>query len=81
MNNRKAKKMMQCGTLFRVEGSTVVGMSLGYKSKGEIDSFNLIDIVKGVAVKRCDGKCRLATHKECAMYWTALKHIAEKKAL
>ena len=81
MNNRKAKKMMQCGTIFRVEGSTVVGMSLGYKGKGEIDSFNLIDIVKNVTVKHCDGKCRLATRKERAMYWLALKHIIETKAV
>lgn len=54
---------MQPGTLFRVEGTSVVGMSLGPKGKGEIDSFNLIDIVKGVCVKRCDGKCILATKR------------------
>lgn len=76
MNKRKAKKLMQHGTLFRVEGTSVVGMSLGYKDKGEIDSFNLIDVVKGVGVKRCDGKCRLATKKERMMYWAALTHIA-----
>ena len=81
MNKRKAKKLFQCGTLSRVDGTNVVGMSLGYKGKGEIDSFNLIDIVKGVAVKRCDGKCRLATHRERAMYWAALKRIIETKAL
>ena len=78
MNNRKAKKLMQHGTLFRIEGTSVIGISLGYKGKGEIDSFNLIDVVKGVGVKRCDGKCRLATKKERMMYWAALTHIAQK---
>jgi hypothetical protein len=78
MNNREAKKLMQHGTLFTVEGTSVVGMSLGYKGKGEIDSFNLIDVVEGIAVKRCDGKCRLATKRERMMYWAALTHIAQK---
>lgn len=79
MKNRKIKKLMQPGTLFRVEGTSVVGMSLGFKGKGEIDSFNLIDIVKGVCVKRCDGKCNLATKRECMMYWAALTFIIENK--
>ena len=81
MNKRKAKKLFQHGTLFTVVGTHVVGMSMGYKDVNQIDSFNLIDIVKGEAVKRCDGRCRLATKREQAWYWIALRHIIDKKAL
>ena len=79
MKKRKAKKIFRPGTLFRVVGSKVVGMSLGYRKPNEIESFNLIDVVAGTPVKRCDGKCRLATKKERMMYWAALTYISQKK--
>ena len=75
MNKRKVKKLMKPGTLFRVEGTTVVGMSLGYKGTGKIDSFNLVDIAKGSSVNRCDGKCHQATKREQACYWKVLRNI------
>lgn len=79
MNIRKVKKLFKPGTLFTVIGSNrVVGMSLGYKSPNEIRSFNLIDIVKGETVSRCNGKCRLATKREQAWYWMALAAKLEK---
>lgn len=78
MNNRKAKKIFKEGTLFTVVGTHIVGMSLGYKGNSEIDSFNLIDIIKQEPVKRCDGKCRLTTRKEQSLYWHALKILLEK---
>lgn len=73
MNKRKVKKLFKPGTLFTVEGTHVVGMSLGYKDLNQIDSFNLMDIVTGEPVKRCDGKCRLATKREQHWYWAALR--------
>ena len=79
MNIRKAKKLYKAGTLFKVEGTTVIGMSLGYKDLNQIESFNLIDIVAGEPVKRCDGKCRLATKREQDLYWAALRAIVNRK--
>ncbi len=79
MNTRKAKKLYKAGTLFKVEGTHVVGMSLGYRSYNEIESFNLIDVVTGEPVARCDGKCRLATKREQDWYWAALRAIVNRK--
>lgn len=79
MNIRKAKKLYKAGTLFKVEGTNVVGMSLGCNRKNEIDSFNLIDILTGESVKRCDGKCRLATKKEQRLYFASLRAIILEK--
>jgi hypothetical protein len=76
MNIRKAKKLYKAGTLFKVEGTHVVGMSLGYRSYNEIESFNLIDVVTGEPVARCDGKCRLATKREQDWYWAGIAAYA-----
>ena len=77
MKRRKAKKMCKCGTLIAVEGTGCVFMSLGVKGNGKIDSFNGVNIRKRELVARCEGKGRLATKKECAIYWSVMKaHLA-----
>ena len=74
MKRRKAKKLCKCGTLLTIEGTSCVFMSLGLVGKNTIDSFNGVDICKGELISRCDGKARVATRKECAMYWTVMRH-------
>ena len=74
MKRRKAKKLCKCGTLLTIEGTSCVFMSLGLIDKNRIDSFNGIDIRKREFISRCDGKARVATKKECEMYWHIMKH-------
>lgn len=73
MKRRKAKKMCECGTLIKVEGTDCVFMSLGFVRNGCIDSFNGIDIRKRELISRCSGKGRLATKKESLIYWSVMK--------
>lgn len=77
MNNRKLKKILSAGTLFRVIGTDAVFMSLGefHKGTNSIKSFNGIDIEKRVPVIRADGRCRLATKKEQDAYWNIMRDI------
>ena len=77
MNNRKLKKILSAGTLFRVIGTDAVFMSLGkfHKGTNNIKSFNGIDIEKRVPVTRADGGCRLATKKEQDAYWDIMRDI------
>ena len=80
MKIRKAKKLCKCGTLLTIEGTSCVFMSLGLIDKNRIDSFNGIDIRKREFISRCDGKARVATKKECAMYWSIMKrHLSKLK--
>lgn len=79
MNTREAKLLFKAGTLFTVEGTNVVGMSLGYKDLNQIESFNLIDVVTGEPVAMCDGVCRPATKMEQDWYWAALRAIVNRK--
>lgn len=73
MKRRKAKKMFKCGTLIAIEGTGCVFMSLGFVDNGFIDSFNGVDICKRELVSSCSGTGRLATKKECAIYWSVIK--------
>lgn len=77
MNNRKLKKILSAGTLFRVIGTDSVFMCLGglHKGTNNIKSFNGIDIKRRVPVIRADGRCRLATKKEQDAYWGILRDI------
>lgn len=73
MKRRKAKKMYKAGTLITVRGTSCIFMSLGFKGKNELDSFNGINIATGELIRRCDGIVRLATKREKAKYWEILK--------
>ena len=73
MKRRKAKKLCKCGTLLTIEGTGCVFMSLGLIGKNEINSFNGINIHTRELISRCDGKARVATKKECAIYWHVMK--------
>lgn len=77
MNNRKLKKFLTAGTLYRVIGTDAVFMSLGGFRKGtnNIMSFNGMDIKKHKPVSRAEGRCRLATKKEQDAYWKTLRLI------
>ena len=77
MNNRKLKKFLTAGTLYRVIGTDAVFMSLGgfHKGTNNIMSFNGMDIKKHKPVFRADGRCRLATKKERDAYWETLRLI------
>ena len=77
MNNRKLKKLLTAGTLFRVLGTNAVFMSLGgcHQGTNHIKSFNGLDIKERVPVTRADGRCRLATKKEQEAYWSVMKDI------
>ena len=79
MKRRKTKKKFAPGTLVAVHGTNCVFMSLGMKSACELESFNGFDISTGQPVRRCDGKVRLATKKECTRYWDALREIINGK--
>ena len=80
MKIRKVKKLSKCGTLLTIEGSSCVFMSLGFMAGNRIDSFNGIDIRKREFISRCDGKARLATKRECKMYWSIMKrHLSKLK--
>lgn len=76
MNNRKLSKIRKPGTVFLIKGTNVLFMSLGMKSKNQIDSFNGFDITTGQPVKRCDGQAVPAPKWMQARYWKALKVYA-----
>ena len=78
MNRRKSKKLYAPGTLVTIKGTTCVFMSLGLKGKGELESFNGINIITGEPVTRCDGQARLATKKEQRWYWLSIKKLIYK---
>ena len=77
MNNRKIKRILTAGTLFRVIGSNAVFMSLGglHPGSNSIRSFNGLDIKERKPVTRADGRCRLATKKEQKLYWSIMQDI------
>ena len=77
MNNRKLKKLLSPGTLFRVIGTDAVFMALGglHKNSNNIRSFNGIDIKNRIPIRRADGRCRLATKKEQDAYWSVMRDI------
>ena len=66
-------KLFEPGTLITIRGTSCVFMSVGVKTNNEIDTFNGFDILTGEPVTRCDGQARLATKKECTLYWSALR--------
>ena len=66
-------KLFEPGTLVTIQGTSCVFMSVGVKTNKEIDTFHGFDILTGEPGTRCDGQARLATKKECTLYWSALR--------
>ena len=80
MKKRNYKRIYRPGTLFRVQGSDCVFMSLGLNPRNnrQIFSFNGIDIVERKTVKRADGRARPANKWEQATYWAVMKEVVDK---
>lgn len=81
MKKRNYKRIYRPGTLFRVQGSDCVFMSLGLNPRNnrQIFSFNGIDIVKRKAVTRADGRAVPARKWEEQTYWQVMKEIISEK--
>lgn len=81
MKKRNYKRIYRPGTLFRVQGSDCVFMSLGLNPRNgsQIFSFNGIDIVKRKAVIRADGRAVPAKKWEEQTYWQVMKEIISEK--
>lgn len=79
MDLRKLKKIARPGNVYVIIGAHTAFMSLGgfKRTQNGLEpiGINGIDLKNRKHVSRCDGRVRLATKKEAAVYWNIMKQI------
>lgn len=83
MKERKIKKMMKGGTLVRILGTPYIYMCMGGFRPGThaLKTFNGIDIKLRVHTICGSGNARLATPKECQLYWNIMQGLTGNLAI